>query len=94
VLHRAFTLKELARGVALIGPGDADETLPSWLQRLEAHRSLHSLVGAGHDEEMDVADPVGLGPEAYERTADLLDELLLRVLHGILLVPLPQEQAT
>ena len=34
------------------------------------------MLGVGHDDALDVADPVGLGRAEYERTADLLDRLL------------------
>jgi hypothetical protein len=36
-------------------------------------------VGTGHDEQLDVADPVGRGRVDYEVTANLLDALLRRV---------------
>ena len=35
-----------------------------------------SLLGVTHDDELDVADPVGRGRAEYEITADLLDRLL------------------
>ena len=34
------------------------------------------MLGVGHDDALDVADPVGLGRAEYEHTADLLDRLL------------------
>lgn len=79
VLGRAFTLKELVRTAAVTGPRRGGEDLDGWLRRLAAERSRSDLLGVGHDEELDVADPVGLGRADYERTARLLDGLLGQV---------------
>jgi protein-tyrosine-phosphatase len=75
-LGKTFSLKELARGAAAIGPRDAEEPLAAWLARIAESRSISALLGVGHDDELDVADPVGRGRGDYETTADLLDELL------------------
>ena len=79
VLSRAFTLKELVRTAAITGPRRSGEDLDAWLRRVAAERNRSDLVGVGHDEELDVADPVGLGRADYERTARLLDDLLAQV---------------
>lgn len=79
LLNRTFTLKELARGADDIGPRGPDEPLVAWLARIAANRSRSALVGVGHDDALDVADPVGRGRADYETTANLLDDLLGRV---------------
>jgi protein-tyrosine phosphatase len=79
VVGKTFTLKELARGAEAIGPRRADESLAGWLARMAPTRSRSALVGTGHDEQLDVADPVGRGRVDYEVTANLLDALLRRV---------------
>lgn len=78
-LGRVFTLKELARGADAVGPRAADEPLDEWLGRITAARRPEMLLGVGHDDELDVEDPVGRGRADYEATADLLDALLGRV---------------
>jgi len=75
-LRKVFTLKELARGAAVAGERRPDETLQRWLDRVAQGRAPRTLLGVGHDEELDVADPVGKGRADYEATADLLDRLL------------------
>jgi protein-tyrosine-phosphatase len=78
-LQKSFTLKELVRHAAAADPRGANEPLGSWLGRVAANRDLGSLVGVGHDDVLDVEDPIGRGPAEYEATADLLDRLLGRV---------------
>jgi protein-tyrosine phosphatase len=78
-LRKTFTLKELARGAATVGARRPDEALDAWLGRIADARSKDSLIGVGHDDAQDVADPIGLGRAEYEATADLLDGLLERV---------------
>ena len=75
-LRKTFTLKELARGAAAAGERGADESLDAWLARISADRVTTSLIGVSHDDEMDVADPIGRPRADYEVTADLLDRLL------------------
>jgi protein-tyrosine phosphatase len=75
-LRRTFTLKELARGAAAVGERGAHEPVDVWLSRIAADRTPAALLGVGHDDELDVADPVGRGRGEYETTADLLDRLL------------------
>ena len=79
VLTKAFTLKELVALGEGLGPRRTDEPLAGWLARASAGRSRNDLLGVGHDDRFDVADPVGRGPAEYEITADLLDDLLARV---------------
>ena len=75
-LARTFTLKELVAAGGRVGPRRPGETLEAWLARVTVGRRRQALLGAGHDETLDVADPVGLSRADYERTADELEELL------------------
>jgi protein-tyrosine phosphatase len=79
VLDKAFTLKELVELGEAIGPRDDHEALGDWLARVAATRERTDLLGVGHDDRFDVADPVGRGAADYEVTADLLDGLLARL---------------
>jgi protein-tyrosine phosphatase len=74
--RRTFTLKELALGAAAIGERQPDEDLRDWLGRIADARQPGALLGVGHDDELDVEDPIGRGRDDYETTADLLDRLL------------------
>lgn len=78
-LQKSFTLKELVRCAAAVPRRGADEPLDSWLRRVAADRDTGALVGVGHEDELDVADPIGRGMAEYEETAALLDRLLARV---------------
>jgi protein-tyrosine phosphatase len=78
-LRKAFTLKELVHHGSAIGRRRADEPLGAWLDRIADDRDPSTLVGVHHDDELDVADPIGRGRADYEETADLLDGLLARV---------------
>lgn len=75
-LARTFTLKELVRAATATGPRPVDQPLDEWLARLGAGRRRERLLGVGHDEAYDIADPVGLDRADYETTAAELDHLL------------------
>ena len=75
-LAKTFTLKELAQGAAAVGERRVDEPLADWLSRISSQRARGRLVGVTHDEELDVADPIGRGRPEYELTADVIDRLL------------------
>ena len=77
-LTKTFTLKELVRGAEAVGSRSPDEPLSAWLSRIAGTRERQSLLGVGHDDDLDVADPVGGSRADYEVTADLLDDLLAR----------------
>jgi protein-tyrosine phosphatase len=70
----AFTLKELARRVGVIGPRRANETVEVWLHRASAGRRPADLMGEAPDDE--VEDPIGRSKREYEKTADEIDALL------------------
>jgi|HubBroStandDraft_4_1064222.scaffolds.fasta_scaffold347705_2 protein-tyrosine phosphatase len=77
VWPRAFTLKELIRRGAQIGPRRPGERLCSWLSRAHAGRERLSLLGDSAED--DVADPTGGPLGAYAETANLLDLLVTRL---------------
>ena len=58
------------------GARGADEPFDAWLGRIADARVPGELLGVGHDDALDVADPVGGTRADYEVTADLLDRLL------------------
>lgn len=77
-LAKTFSLKELVGRAQAVGQRSADEGFEQWLGRLGVGHRREDLLGVGHDAATDVADPVGRGPADYERTANLLDDLLGR----------------
>lgn len=81
LLQRAFTLKDLVRRAEMSGPRRGGETLYTWLARIGVGRRPGELVG---DTELDdIADPIG-GPRSfYERTADEIDDLMERLVRGV-----------
>jgi len=74
---RTFTLKELVRRGAAIGPRKEGESLEAWLSRAHMGRTTASLMGVAPDD--DVADPIGQPRAAYERMVDELDGLVDRL---------------
>ncbi|HEX7444506.1 MAG TPA: hypothetical protein VF320_11500, partial [Acidimicrobiales bacterium] len=70
---RTFTLKELVRRGAEVGPRDPDEPLEAWLARAHSGRAPASQLGVSPLD--DVEDPVGRGPDVYRETAGELDSL-------------------
>jgi low molecular weight protein-tyrosine phosphatase len=77
LLQRSFTLRELVRRGEAVGPRRDDETLYTWLARAGAGRRPEDLVGDAAEDDVD--DPVSKPRAAYEQTADLLDNLLGRL---------------
>jgi protein-tyrosine phosphatase len=75
-LARTFTLKELVTSGRNVGPRRSGESLEAWLARAGTGRRRQSLLGAGHDDALDVADPVGSPKSEYVVTADELEGLL------------------
>lgn len=75
-MARTFTLRELERAATEAGPRHVDEPMEAWLARVGAGRKPGALVGVGHDDAYDIADPVGKSRADYEATATELDRLL------------------
>ena len=73
---RAFTLIDLVHRSEAEPPRRPEETIREWAGRLAAGRTHAELIGKGDDG---VADPVGGSRDQYEGTADLLDDLLGRL---------------
>jgi protein-tyrosine phosphatase len=74
---RAFTLRELVRRGAAIGPRPPGECLADWLARAHEGRQRTALLGDCADD--DVADPVGGPQRAYTDTAATLSGLVDRL---------------
>jgi low molecular weight protein-tyrosine phosphatase len=81
---RTFPLKELVRRAEQAGGRRPGQPLGAWLDVLNAERSRQSLLGDDPDD--DVADPVGLGMDAYRSTYREIDDLMARLVP--LLAPL------
>jgi protein-tyrosine phosphatase len=79
VAGRTFTLRELVARAESAAPRGADETVAAWVARMAQGRDLQVMLGVGTDPDLDIADPIGGPPEAYRRTAALLDDLLGRL---------------
>jgi protein-tyrosine phosphatase len=75
-LARTFTLKELVSSGRDVGPRRSGESVEAWLARAGVGRRRQSLLGAGHDDAFDVADPVGCPKADYVITADELEDLI------------------
>ena len=73
---RAFTLKELVRRAAKVGPR-RHEPFGDWVAEVGEGRTRRELLGSSQDD--DVADPYGMAKSAYEKTAGELDELIGRL---------------
>jgi protein-tyrosine-phosphatase len=71
---RAFTLKELVRRGSAIGIRAPGESIDAWLSRAHAGRQRADLLGQSPDDDVD--DPIGLGRDAYEQTANELSDLV------------------
>jgi protein-tyrosine phosphatase len=75
--ERTFTVKELARRGASVGPRRPGQSLSAWLREVHAGRSTMALLG--DDSADDVADPMGKPDARYEETAVELEALLDRI---------------
>ena len=79
--RKTFTLLELVRRGERVGPaGD----LSAWLDAVGTGRRPADLMGDDPDD--DIADPIGQPDAAYERTVEILADLVDRL--GVLLEPL------
>ena len=64
---KAFTMKELVRRGAAVGPRPPGQPLDEWLAKVHAGRSTTDILGSSPDD--DVADPIGQKADVYCRTA-------------------------
>lgn len=85
-LGRAFTLREVVRRAEAVGPrrsadpsrpGAPLEPLEAWLARVGEGRRPSDLLGASPDD--DIPDPMGMSRRAYERTAEVISDLVDRL---------------
>ncbi|MEA2900185.1 MAG: protein-tyrosine phosphatase [Actinomycetota bacterium] len=74
---KIFTLKELVRRGEAIGPRMGEESVADWLGRAHDGRTSADLLGESQTD--DVADPIGLPRNAYERMVVELDDRLDRL---------------
>jgi protein-tyrosine phosphatase len=82
VLHpdawpRTFTLKELVRRGEQAGARSPGQSFEEWLEKVHAGRTRMDLLDAALDD--DVADPIGMSNEFYERTAAEIGGLVDRL---------------
>jgi protein-tyrosine phosphatase len=70
--ERAFVMGEVVRLGRRVGPRRAGQSVREWAAEVAALRPPRRPPGIASDE---VDDPVGLGLEIYEATADRLDRL-------------------
>ena len=77
VWPRAFTLKELVRRAEQTGPRSPGQPFDEWLEKVHAGRTRTELLERSTID--DVADPIGLGLEVYERTAKEIATLVDRL---------------
>ncbi len=73
---RAFTLRDAVARAEAAEPRRPDEDLRDWAARLASGRTPAEIIGIGDDA---VADPIGGSRRRYEQTADLLGDLLSRL---------------
>ena len=81
---RTFTLRELARRAADVGPRAPDESMAQWLARAQAGRRPTDMLGTSPDD--DVADPTVSRSVDHLTMAEELDRLADQVL-GLLFPP-------
>lgn len=74
---RTFTLKELVRRGEEVGPRTPGQSFEQWLEKAHIGRNRVDLLGASPDD--DVADPIGMGDDVYERTAAEIAALVDRL---------------
>lgn len=77
VWRRAFTLPDLVRRAEATGVRPAGEPLRTWLEFLSAGRDRMALMGASTDD--DVRDPTNDRSVDHRYTAELLDDLVRRL---------------
>jgi protein-tyrosine-phosphatase len=74
VFGRTFTVKELARRGAAVGPRRHGQSLADWLATVHDGRTTGALLG--DDRADDVDDPMGKRDAEYAVTAQELEALL------------------
>lgn len=77
IWRRAFTLPDLVRRAEATGPRDPEVPLRSWLEFLSGGRDRMALMGASAED--DVRDPTNDRSVDHRFTAELLDDLVRRL---------------
>jgi len=72
-----FTLRELARRGAEVGPRGADESIAAWAARVHAGRRPTDMLGTSKDD--DIADPTGSRAADHLTTAEEIQRLATEV---------------
>ena len=68
VYPRTYTLLELARRAAAIGPRRPDQAMADWLDEVHTGRTARDHLGTSPDDDID--DPIGRRQSHYDRCAD------------------------
>lgn len=77
LVHRSFTLPELARLAAALGPRPPGSDPAAWIRAADAMRDPTRVLGMGGED--DVKDPMGGSRRAFRKSAAQLQELLGQV---------------
>jgi protein-tyrosine phosphatase len=74
---RMFQAVDLVRRAEGVGPRPEDQSFADWLAAIGEGRTRSGILGASLSD--DVADPVGQSAAVYNRTKELLDDLMTRL---------------
>ncbi len=89
---KTFTLKDLVAILGALPPADPPPSRESLLARLAEADRLRYEGAAPRPADEDVADPLGLGMEAYRATAWELEELVDAAVRGLAGQPVRAEE--
>jgi protein-tyrosine phosphatase len=90
---KTFTLKELVPILAALPPVEAPPSRDSLLARIAEADRLRREGTAPRPADEDVADPLGLGMEAYRAAAWEIEELIDATVRGLAGQPVAAEEA-
>jgi protein-tyrosine-phosphatase len=88
---RTFTLKELVPLLGALPPPDGPASREGMLARLADADRLRADGAGPRPADEDVADPLGLGMEAYRATCWEIEELVDATVRGLVGEPVPAE---
>jgi protein-tyrosine-phosphatase len=88
---RTFTLKELVALLNALPPPDGPASREGMLARLADADRLRADGAGPRPADEDVADPLGLGMEAYRATCWEIEELVDATVRGLVGEPVPAE---
>ncbi len=89
---RTFTLKELVRRGAEVGPRPESQSIGEWLELVHEGRTPSDVLGSSTEDDVD--DPIGEPRAIYERTADEIEALVDQLTHLIWGAGAEQQQPT